>query len=36
MSENDIVVKSIAFNGTDFTNFISFVKAMSKKCKQTG
>ena len=36
MSENDIVVKSIAFNGTDFTNFISFVKAMSTKCKQKG
>ena len=36
MSESDIIVKSIAFNGTDFTNFISFVKAMSTKCKQKG
>ena len=36
MSENDVIVKSIAFNGTDFTNFISFVKAMSTKCKQKG
>lgn len=36
MSESDIIAKSIAFNGTDFTNFISFVKAMSTKCKQKG
>lgn len=36
MSESDIIAKSIAFNGTDFTNFIAFVKAMSTKCKQKG
>lgn len=36
MSESDIIAKSIVFNGTDFTNFISFVKAMSTKCKQKG
>lgn len=36
MNEIDNIVKSIAFNGIDFTNFISFVKAMSTKCKQKG
>lgn len=36
MNEIDNIVKSIAFNGVDFTNFISFVKAMSTKCKQKG
>lgn len=36
MNEIDNIAKSIAFNGIDFTNFISFVKAMSTKCKQKG